>query len=128
MIEQAKTNNLNYDYTLKLVVESLTNTAYPELAYIIELLIHGNKTAFQILKDVVSQCITYWYNIKHILLFCNNFEMIWLITTYLGDESIPGIAYTHYKNIISILLILLVMSILDMKFQDLLLLVRGQYL
>ena len=103
MIEQAKTNNLNYDYTLKLVVESLTNTAYPELAYIIELLIHGNKTAFQILKDVVSQCITYWYNIKHILLFCNNFEMIWLITTYLGDESIPGIAYTHYKNIISIL-------------------------
>ncbi|ANC96515.1 major capsid protein [macacine betaherpesvirus 9] len=103
MMEHAKTNNIQYDATIKLISDSFSSTSYPELAYIIETLVHGNKTAFQILKSVISECITYWFNVKHLLLFCANFEMVYLITTFLGDELIPGSAYAHYKNIISIL-------------------------
>lgn len=69
MLEHAKTNSHNYDFTLKIVTESLTSGSYPELAYVIEILVHGNKHAFMILKQVISQCISYWFNMKHILLF-----------------------------------------------------------
>lgn len=91
-----------YDTTIRVAAESMANTSYPELAYVIELLVHGNRAAFQVLKELISRCITYWFTAKHILLFCNSFEMISLIAACLGDEKIPSIAYTHYRNLLAI--------------------------
>nr|P17887.3 RecName: Full=Major capsid protein; Short=MCP [Human herpesvirus 6 (strain Uganda-1102)]AAA51531.1 major capsid protein [Human betaherpesvirus 6A]AAA65567.1 major capsid protein [Human betaherpesvirus 6A] len=103
ILEHAKTNCQKYDFTLKIVTESLTSGSYPELAYVIETLVHGNKHAFMILKQVISQCISYWFNMKHILLFCNSFEMIMLISNHMGDELIPGAAFAHYRNLVSLI-------------------------
>lgn len=101
--ELGKTNIYSYDLTIQLVTESLNSSSYPELAYFIEILVHGNRMAFQTLKEVISQAITHWFNSRHILLFCNNFEMIMLIASCLCDENIPSVAYNHYRNIVSIL-------------------------
>lgn len=100
--EQTKSMTSAYDLTIRAVVDSLNGGCYPELAYVLEILIHGNRMAFRILKNVVSRCITFWFTAKHTLLFCNSFEMVTLIATHLNDDEIPTAAYNHYKNLVSI--------------------------
>ncbi|APZ76288.1 major capsid protein [Murid herpesvirus 3] len=90
-----------YEMTIQFISDSLTSNKYPEFAYIIELLVHGYRSAFQALQNTITQAIIYWFTTKQILLFCNNYEMIKLICNNLAD-MIPPNAYNYYRNLLLI--------------------------
>lgn len=97
-----KISGVQFEATIQILKDSLSCDSYPELAYILEMLVHGNKIAFRVLRNVILQCIRYWYSTKSILLFCNSFDMIVLITCEFSDDLLPPTVYNHYRNIVSL--------------------------
>ncbi|AEV80937.1 major capsid protein [Saimiriine betaherpesvirus 4] len=92
----------DYEGTLQLLTVTLTNPNYPELFYLLDLLIHGNLDAFLILRNLIARCIVTTFNTRHLLAFAHSFPIIKLIAEHLADGLIPTQIHTHYQNILAI--------------------------
>lgn len=91
------------DSTLSMLTASLTDQTYPDLYYLIPVLIHGNAEAFMDMKDLVARCINVAMATRNIIPFCQDYDMVRFIVAYLGDGSVLPVTYAFYKQIMTLL-------------------------
>lgn len=87
--------------TLRALHATLTDTQYPELFYLIDVLVHGNRAAFCAIRELVTRCININFQQRGILAFAHSFDMIQLIVSELSDGQVTPMALAHYRTIMA---------------------------
>ncbi|AFK83923.1 B86 [miniopterid betaherpesvirus 1] len=90
------------DDTLKLMHQTLTDPQYPEVLYLIDIMIHGNRDAFDLAKDLVARCIFNNFRQRGTLAFLHSYDMVAFIAGRLGDGAIPPALHAHYRSVVTI--------------------------
>lgn len=92
----------DYDVTVRILHSSLTDPQYPEVYYLIDVLIHGNEDAFNAARQLVGRCVNSTFNRKGTLAFAHSYDMITFIASRLGDGTVNAVAHAHYRNVIAL--------------------------
>ncbi|QOE74448.1 major capsid protein [Elephant endotheliotropic herpesvirus 3A] len=88
-----------YENTVAVLTNTVNDPEYPEIFYLISVLVHGNRDAFMAARNTITACINAAFNAKGILPFVHDFDMIRLIVHHMTDSGIMSEAHTHYKKL-----------------------------
>lgn len=89
-----------YETALKMLQTTLTDPQYPELFYLIDVMIHGHPEAFLRARTLIARCISVAFH-RGVVAFGHSFDMIVLIAAQLGDGTIGAAAHAIYRNIVA---------------------------
>nr|QOE74721.1 major capsid protein [Elephant endotheliotropic herpesvirus 1A]QOE74957.1 major capsid protein [Elephant endotheliotropic herpesvirus 1A] len=92
-----------YETTVGLATQTLNNPEYPEICYVISVLVHGNRDAFAAAHTLIVACINNAYTTKNMLPFIHDFDMVRLIANNMTDSRILSDAHMHYKRLWSLI-------------------------
>ncbi|AEV80441.1 major capsid protein [Cercopithecine betaherpesvirus 5] len=93
----------DYEATLQLLKSTLCCPNYPEVFYLVDLLVHGNSDAFLVIRAFIARCIVNAFQNRQLLAFSHSYSMIAMIVEHLGDGLLPANIHAHYRTIMALL-------------------------
>lgn len=91
------------DAVIQIIRNTVTDDAYPVLAYMVEAAIHGTQAVFLAVLPVVISIVTSYWNNSRRCAFINSYPMVHFIVTHLGNGEIPQECFDVYKHITDLL-------------------------
>ncbi|AKI18329.1 major capsid protein [Human betaherpesvirus 5] len=93
----------DYEETLRLFKTTVTSPNYPELCYLVDVLVHGNVDAFLLIRTFVARCIVNMFHTRQLLVFAHSYALVTLIAEHLADGALPPQLLFHYRNLVAVL-------------------------
>ncbi|AAK57130.1 T86 [Tupaiid betaherpesvirus 1] len=88
--------------TLRLAALALHDPQYPELFYLLDVLVHGHAEAFAAARALLARCANAYFHQRGGLAFAHSFDLVRLIATQLGDGLLQPAVHAHYRQLLGL--------------------------